>query len=339
MIKYLYVLVSDETDYYLEQALLSITSLKMRMPYAFVSLLIDDSTEKTLMEKRKNILELVSEVKVVEIETQFSKKARSRWLKTSMRRYISGDFLFIDCDTVICEDLSDIEKNDIMLGAVLDRHVLISDSSFKEDIQNNDKILKFNASLVSDKHFNSGVIFCRDNPLCYTFYEEWHKLWLRGSSKKIIDQPSFNQANLNFNNIITEMNGIWNCQIIQGGLIFLFDAKIIHIFTHSQNNGPYTLTDPFFLQKIKEAGIINSEVKSLLLYPKINFHKSTYIIADKKTIDIIISRMFPVVKKIYFWKCIELILKIYIKISKVKGKLKFKKKQKSKSCNFNTSLI
>ncbi|GHT86405.1 hypothetical protein FACS1894137_11940 [Spirochaetia bacterium] len=121
--KYVYVLVSDESDYYFEQALMSITSLKMQMPAGFVVLLIDDITEKTLSGKRRDILELVDELKVVEIESKFNKKARSRWLKTTMREHIQGDFLYIDCDTVIAEDLSDIAKLDIELGGVPDSHV------------------------------------------------------------------------------------------------------------------------------------------------------------------------------------------------------------------------
>jgi hypothetical protein len=310
------VLASDETDYYLEQALMSVTSLKMRMPDAFVSLLIDDATEKTLIDKRKNISELVNELKIVEIDARFNKKARSRWLKTSMRRHITGDFLYIDCDTVICDDLSDIENVHIDLGAVLDFHVLLNNSVYKESIQNDSKILGFDFPLLSDKYFNSGVIFCKDIPECHIFFDEWHKLWLMGVSKKLIDQPSFNQANVNYNNTITEMNGIWNCQIILGGLIFLANAKIIHIFTSFHGDKPYTLTDPALLQNIKELGVVNSEIESFLMHPRTNFHLNTYLLTDKKTIKIIRSSIFPIIKQIYDWKFAKFIYKPIKKIIK-----------------------
>jgi lipopolysaccharide biosynthesis glycosyltransferase len=156
--KYLYVLASDDSDYYFEQALLSITSLRMRMSVAFVSLLVDDITEAGLTGKRKEIIELVDELKSIKIDERFDKKARSRWLKTSMREHITGDFLYIDCDTVIAEDLSSIDNIDADIGAVLDGHMTLSDSAvfrskFLQDKKNENTKLGF----VSV--FNSNVFF------------------------------------------------------------------------------------------------------------------------------------------------------------------------------------
>ena len=310
-------MVSDETDDYLEQALISITSLKMRMPEAFVSLLIDDTTEKSLTDKRKNILELVNELKVVEIDSQFNKKARSRWLKTSMRRYIEGDFLFIDCDTVICEDLSEIENLGIDLGAVLDCHLLIHDHSRRDFFKNSDKLLGFESSLKTDKHFNSGVIYCKDITVCHAFFEEWHRLWLFGIKKRIIDQTSFNQANFNLNNIMAEMDGIWNCQICSetrsGGLAFLANAKIIHYFGTRIDDGPYTLANHSLFQKIKFSGSIDNDIKKLLLSPKTNFNLRCYILSDNKIIEILKSPLFVILKRIYDWRLIQSINKLLIK--------------------------
>ena len=314
MIKYLYVLVSDETDDYLEQALISITSLKMRMPEAFVSLLIDDITKKTLVDKRGNILELINELKGIEIDSQFNKKARSRWLKTSMRRHIAGDFLYIDCDTVICEDLTEIENLGIDLGAVLDCHVLLHEHDAKEMFQNNDKLLGFDSSLKTNKHFNSGVIFCRDIPVCHSFFDEWHKLWLSGIKRRLIDQPSFNQANLNFDNIIKEVEGLWNCQICTGGIVFLVNAKIIHYFVTRKGSIPYTLADPLLIQKIKNTGIIDNDIKKLLTSPKNNFYLNTFLISNKKMQEIITSPLFSILRHIYDWSLIQLVNKLLVKI-------------------------
>ena len=278
MIKYLYVLASDETDYYLAQALLSITSLKMHTPNAFVSLLIDDTTEKTLKNERANILNFINELVVVNIDQYFNKKARSRWLKTSMRNHISGDFLFIDCDTVICDDLNEIESENVILGAVLDGHFPLNvKPEAKKLIQNTGKLLGFSASFTSDNFFNSGVILCQDIPESHTFFDKWHKLWITGilQSNILFDQASFNEANLN--GAIAEMNGIWNCQIsISGGIIFLANAKIIHYFaSHVCKKNPYKLADSDILRKIKDAYIIDEELKNCLLYPKQAFALDT----------------------------------------------------------------
>jgi len=279
MIKYLYVLVSDEIDYYLEQALMSITSLMIHTPDAFISLLIDDTTERTLKGNRGDVLGLVNELKVIEIPPQFNKKARSRWLKTSMRKYIENDFLYIDCDTIVSGSLTDTVNFTIDLGAVLDTHVPLIKSQFRKNIQSNDKALAFNASFVLDNFFNSGVIFCKDVPTCHSFFNEWHRLWLGGIGVGVlIDQPSFNQANLNLGaTAITEIDGMWNCQIsICGGINFLADAKIIHYFSTLLNHkNPFELANACIFQRIKKLGFLDKELQTFLLYPKRKFSLQT----------------------------------------------------------------
>jgi len=276
MIKYVYILVSDETDYYLEEALISLTSLRMHIPTGSVSLLIDSITEKNLTGKRKNIFGLVNEVKVADIEPRFNKKARSRWLKTSMRRYITGNFLYIDCDTVICENLSDIEDLGCDLGAVLNGHILQNGAEVKKNQANDNKIVGFDVSSIN-KYFNGGVILCRDIPKCHEFFDEWHKLWLYCFERGIlIDQASFNKVNFNLGNIITEMDGKWNCQINGGGIAFLVNAKIIHYLTSlARKKNPYLLSDFDLLQKVKESGVIDDKLKEYLLHPKTIFSLNT----------------------------------------------------------------
>jgi lipopolysaccharide biosynthesis glycosyltransferase len=318
MIKYLYVLASDDSDYYLEQTLMSITSLRMHAPSAFVSLLMDDVTEKALIDKRKNILELVNEVKIIEIDSQFNKKARSRWLKTSMRQHIEGDFLYIDGDTIICEDLKEVENFDMDLGAVLDCHVPLHDHIRKKYIQNSEKLLGLSVSSKTDKYFNSGVLFCRDIPTCHSFFKGWHLLWLKGYLKNDIDQPSLNQVNVDFNDMIKEINGTWNCQILVGGMAFFANAKIIHYFaTNIIENNPCTLARLPVFHRIKEFCIIDDKIKEKLSHPKTEFSLRTTPISSKKILEIHDSYSFRLLKFIYNRKCfplIERLLKILFSI-------------------------
>jgi len=284
MLKYVYVLVSDETDYYLEQALMSITSLKAQSAGAFVSLLIDETTETTLKNKRKNILGLVDELKTIEIDSRFNKKARSRWLKTTMRRHIDGNFLYIDSDTIISEDLSGIEDLDVNLGAILDSHVLLQDSLWKKSIQKNDKILNFNSSFKTDKYFNGGIILCKDDPVCHNFFNEWHNLWLHCFERGIlIDQPSFNQTNHLMDNVIIELDGKWNCQILANGAVrYLHDAKIIHYFAiYTPEDKPYLLANKEIFERIRKSVSIDPELKEMLMNSKNSFMSNTRLVAGK----------------------------------------------------------
>ena len=107
MNQFLYVLVSKPEDYYYEQLLISVTSLRKHNPNAFVTVLVDNRTNETLCGPlRGRIKDLVQNIVVVDFDDNLNNTKRSRYLKTTMREHIQGDFLFVDCDTVICDHIS-----------------------------------------------------------------------------------------------------------------------------------------------------------------------------------------------------------------------------------------
>jgi lipopolysaccharide biosynthesis glycosyltransferase len=292
-LKYVYVLVSNENDIFLEQLLLSITSLRNKNTDATVIVLIDDITVDSLTGKRSEIYKLSSEIKILTPPKELNNVKRSRWLKTSMRQNIDGDFLYIDCDTVIADDLSDIAYLNINLGSILDQHTLIENHPLKKRFKALDKELRFNSSLITNKHFNGGVLFCKDTPISHEFFNEWHKLWLLSVSKDIaVDQPSLNQANINLNNAITELGGIWNCQIEFNGLQYLSKSKIIHYFSSNRNEKPYLLANSEVFKKIKEAGYVPDEIKAYLEDTRSLFCPQLRLISDKRMLAIIDSSLF-----------------------------------------------
>ncbi|EID83946.1 hypothetical protein MSI_26560 [Treponema sp. JC4] len=130
--KYVYVLTSTEKDLYYEQCLMSVFSLRHYMPDAEIIILTDNRTNSTFKGKREKIKKYVSSIISVDFPETAGNIERSRVLKTTIPDYISGDFLFIDCDTIICESLSDIEKFDYPVAAVLDGHVPLSEHKHKE---------------------------------------------------------------------------------------------------------------------------------------------------------------------------------------------------------------
>jgi hypothetical protein len=286
-LKYLYVLVSGEADYYFEQLLLSLTSLRHRMPDAFVSLLVDNKTDDSLRNSYVNIHELINEYKVVKLLDELSAKERSRWLKTTMRHHVDGDFLYIDCDTIIVGDLSDITELEFDLAAVLDLHYCINEYPIREWIYENDKILGFVSSMQTQKYINSGVIFCRDTPLNHKFFTEWHKLWLFSMSKNIpLDQPSFNQANYTLGTIIHELDGIWNCQLGEVTMLqYISNAKIVHYFaSNCKYAHPYLFADVAVYQSIKEKGCVPQELQEKLHHP-VTFDAVKHLIFHVNSID------------------------------------------------------
>ena len=120
--KIVYCIVSNDEDIYLEQAWVSIYTLRRHNPDAEVILLVDKDTELTLIGKRSGIKELVAEVKAVETPVGYNAMQRSRYLKTNFRHFISGDLLFIDADTVIGGSLAGVDDIDAEIACVPDEH-------------------------------------------------------------------------------------------------------------------------------------------------------------------------------------------------------------------------
>jgi hypothetical protein len=292
--KYIYVLICSEHNTYYEQFLLSVASLFFYNREIDVIVLTDKTTSNVLVKKNLNHGRSFK-IKVVDTPSDLSQKKVSRFIKTSMRKYITGDFLFIDCDTIITEKLDYDFPSNIQIGAVLDTHVPLSKHHLFNDFQKRDKIAGFQISGKIDAHYNSGIIFCRDTPETHVFFDKWHNLWVKSNSHGISsDQSAFNQANYELNNVITELPGEWNCQISHNGLPYLHDAKIIHYYATSLVSfaPAYRLASGEVLTSIKTTGEISPEIMKMLENPKAAFEVHSRIIADPSVIGVFDGSLF-----------------------------------------------
>jgi len=293
-VHYLYTLTSTPNDEYYEQFLLSLTSLKLLMPDASVILLCDSKTKENLTGKRAEYEKLVSQTITVDAPGDLSQIEASRWVRTSMRRLVKGDFLFLDGDTIVTGDLSSVAQLGMNFAACLDKHSLINTHSKKDSIINKNDHLGFN-SHVSDRHFNGGVLFCADTPETHKIFERWHELWLFSKSKKIIrDQPALNMAIYENPSFVTELDGIWNCQIAHNGLPYLANSKIIHYFASDMvfQSSPFILASGTTFKRIKETGLIPQEISELLKKPRTAFVLESRIIAGDDMLHVINSDFF-----------------------------------------------
>jgi hypothetical protein len=291
--KYIYVLTSSPKDTYYEQFLLSLVSFRLYNHHSEIVILTDTTTKESLTGKRDSYEKFISDIKIIDIPKGLSQKENSRWIKTSIRRHISGDFLFIDCDTIITCPLDDSALKNISIGSVLDTHVPLSKHHLQKAFFIRSKKSGFNAS--ADLYFNSGIIYCRDTPETHNFFTRWHDLWIESNRRGIsADQPSFNQANYELNNIIAELPGEWNCQISHNGLPYLHDAKIIHYYATSLVSfiPAYRLASPEILASIKMTGKIPKEAMIMLENPKAAFEANSRIIADPAVIGAFDGSLF-----------------------------------------------
>lgn len=252
--KIVYTLVSSPSDFYLEQALLSVYSVRMYNPHANVILVADHATCQSIVGKRTRIKKYITSIVEVEVPSEYNNVQKSRYLKTNLRKFVQGDYLFIDCDTTICDSLSDIDNNDADIAMVADMNgnLLLEDAN---------TLQKYKDAGFGDAtglpYFNSGVIFARDTEMVHKFYVDWYDNWCKSDCNGVkYDQPALCVTNANHGLVIKELSGTWNCQFKMWGFPYLKKAKIMHYYS---NNGEtasfFTLPMDVLYQQVREEGI------------------------------------------------------------------------------------
>ena len=283
--KLLYVLVSSPADVYLEQALVSASSARRHNPEACLTLLTDTVTEATLGSRGPRdatFRALFDEVVVAPLDAALPAMKRSRLLKTGMREYVEGDFLFIDADTVVARSLADIDSFDASLAACPDLHASFPEHPHRRATINMCRRLGFDAS-VTRNYFNSGVMLVRDTPENHAFFRTWQQNYLKGFAAGIRpDQPSLAQTDAQLGFPIRELPGEWNCQV-QNGVRYLRDAYILHYMVTNQASGEedklYILNSKDLLLRVRKEGL--EPVESILQNPLRGYAPSVRVFAGE----------------------------------------------------------
>ena len=283
--KYLYILVYSESGFYIEQTYVSMLSLKHVSPNAYITLLVDDETDKNNRNHFfDSIKQLTSEYKVVQLDKNMPSVAKSRFLKTTMRQIIEGDFLYVDSDTIWASPINEADFTFDIMG-VLDGNCFLEDNPVRDYIQS--VCQKTNFLPKSKYYVNGGVMYSKDTPFSHEFFKKWHDNWLISSKDGcFVDQPSLNA-------LISEtaspeavlLPGMYNAQITFSWDYF-FNAKIIHYFTYSIEHdekikSPYILKNKDFWQKISVNGITD-DVIEIINNPLIAFSKGFKIISQEE---------------------------------------------------------
>lgn len=275
--KIVYVLVSDESDYYYEQVMLSIRSLINYNPDVRIEVLVDAATYASLKGNREAIKQFAE---VIEVDTpaDYDKMRRSRYLKTNMRNLVAGDFLFLDCDTVVCESIEEIDKMDVNLGMVAD----LNGPLLLDDENTISKGLKAGFPDFTGKpYFNSGVIFVKHTEMNRSFFNSWYENYLKSESHGVFnDQPALCQTNAEFGFMISEIPGIWNCQFKMKGFPYLNKSKIMHYYANNGNSDlPFHIKELF--DRVKRIGDVDEHIMYLLKKPRTVFYSLLDMNPDK----------------------------------------------------------
>lgn len=263
--KLVYVFVGGDGGYYYEMLLMSIYSFRIYHPNSQVNVVMDGDTHKWLQLKDSKLLGDVNLI-VVPVPDEYDIMQRSRYLKTRLRQIIQGDYLYIDGDTIICKSLKELDKMESDLSMVLNCH--------KKDDFMSPKVVSLCKAAGMDNvgmwpYYNGGVAFVRNKSVSYQFYEHWHQLWLKSMDNGIPqDQPALCKTNADLGFPVTEMSGVWNCQVAFGGVFnYIINAKIIHYFSANS----WGVMKKLLMNRVREKGYVDWFAAILLKHPRFFF--------------------------------------------------------------------
>lgn len=230
-VQVVYAVIASAKNLYFEELWSSVFSLRIYDREREIHILCDKNTAEYISSFPK-FVKLITDIIVVDLPDDYTPKLRSREIKTTVRRYVKGPFLFVDTDTIFAGNLTGIDTLDCDIAAVPEYHLELNDSPFKNYVY----------SYVHDAFgigidgarfwYNSGIVFCNDTPKGYEFYNRWNKNWKfsafeRNNSQ---DQPAFFKSNLEMDFVMSQLPGEYNCQVCMS-LKYLSTSRIIH-FLH-----------------------------------------------------------------------------------------------------------
>lgn len=280
--KLVYVLTCAPEKHYIEQALISVFSARYWNPDAHIVLIVDDMTDHLLVDERSELLQYISEKIVVPFDdSELSPVYRSRWIKTSVRQFVNGRYLFIDCDTIVVCSLEMVDQMEIEVGAVPDSLIPVKDycKGMYNPVEDRATIVGYDLT-KEEYYYNSGVMLIGEREQSYNLYNLWHSYWLKFAEKGLLaDQPTLARANIEMNHLISPMDLRYNC-IVYTQNSFTREAKILHI--SSYRNPSFIFSDKV-LRYVRENGLNNEWLVATILNPCSTFLPFDYDVLNSNS--------------------------------------------------------
>ncbi len=291
--KIVYTIVTDESDLYLEQLLVSLVSLKHHSPSAHIVIVTDDASKSTMTGNRAKVLEYINELIVPETPKDFSKVMLSRYLKTTLRQHITGDFLYIDTDTVIASPLDEIDEiasSGVQLAGVREMNSPLERIQDGLSKHYRRRGYNFTVNTKTDRTFiNGGVMFASDTPEVHDFYSAWYNNWLEMSAqaKYYLDQVPLAVTSRTFPSLVQLLDDGWNCLVTSsggGGFSCINRAKVIHcqVDNFEKKTSPFIFCTQDVFKRIKSECGIPEDVLPFIFDPRSAFLPYTQPITENE---------------------------------------------------------
>lgn len=191
--KIIYVITSAGRDVYAAMTRVSAASLRMIHPGAKIAAACDQETDRAIRTSKDPLLGDVDEW--LALETPPGDAAfRNRFLKTSLRQRVPGEYLFLDSDTIVRDDLSAVFRMPGDLAAAPNHsRVNVSGQIWEGDLAT---LAEMQWAIPPTLYVNGGVMRVSDSDGARRFYRLWHEKWQASYRQlgKPNDQPALNAA-------------------------------------------------------------------------------------------------------------------------------------------------
>lgn len=302
-IQLVYVLISSESDFFLEEFWVSLFSLRRFHPKDKVVVLTDHPTAERVRE-RPQLAAMITDLKIVDVPKDYNGRLRSRTLKTSVRNLIDGDFMTIDTDTVICGALDGADDLPIKnIGMVPEMHGAFKNHITYQLITNELKRI-YNTDVSDAPYwFNSGCMLVRDNAFTREFFRKWNEEWKVATFQKnaSADQRPLLKVDHDYGYVIECLPDVYNCQVALS-VQYFHEAKILH-FWHMKDDffldlsySPFT--SKYVYRQVREHKAITPEVANLIAICK-NTFASPSMIVGRKDLNFLMSPFNTVLGRAY----------------------------------------
>lgn len=298
-----YVLISRDSDLYLEELWVSLHSLRQFHPEERVIVLTDEITN-TRIQKQPLLVQIITEIKVIDVPADYSTKDRSREIKTSVRNLIDGDFLFIDTDTVITKPLDNVDELPVKnIAMVPELHGPFRNHMTYRYVSGDVKRIFGTDVTDSPYWFNSGCMLVKNNEFMREFFTQWHKNWEYSAFQKgnSTDQRALLKTDHDYGYVIECLPDTYNCQMAMS-IKHLYEASIVHFWHMRKNFTPVMDFSPFMSHQIykdlRASGCITPEISQTITDCKSAFTNDS-MICGKPEISLIFSQINTVLWKEY----------------------------------------
>jgi hypothetical protein len=183
----------DDDALYADLVTISALSVARVHPASRITILTDDATLGNCGNALRGMRNIAAEIRSVG-SFAGDARVRSRFVKTQARSVLTGDFLYLDADTLPVSAFDDVFACEAPIAAAVDRNPVDPAGQFPAWLAPDFDRLDW--PQPTKVYFNSGVVFWRDCESAHTLGRLWHHNWLHYATtvENPADQPAFNHS-------------------------------------------------------------------------------------------------------------------------------------------------